>query len=139
MSSKKTRLIGLKELYKLMDGIPAQAKAKTLKRIAKGVLRKKMKNTLESKFIKLTKIADERRSRTGTGVLFGFISKYNFLNWIEYGTQLRTRKSGGKTGKMPPKPFWRKHLDRNIPSTIREYFNDYSQMMKKFINRNRRK
>ena len=137
MSKKEIKLLGLKEAYALMDGIPNQVKAKTLRRIAKGALRKKVKNSLQDKHKKLTKIGNEQRSPTG--VLFGFMSRYNFLNWFEYGTQQRTRESGGKTGKMNPKPFWGIHLNKNIQPTIREYFKDYNQIMINFMKRTGKK
>jgi hypothetical protein len=137
MSKKGVKLEGLNELYKLMDGIPNQVKAKALQSIGKSVLRKTMRNTLESKHQKMTKIGNERRSPTG--VLFGFMSRYNFMNWFEYGTDQRTRDSGGATGKMNPKPFWGKHLNRNINTTIKTYFKDYEKLLGRFIKRNIRK
>lgn len=134
MSKKQIKLEGLKEMYKLMDGLPLQVKAKALQSIGKSVLRKTMQNSLEDKYKKMTRIGNERSSKTG--VLFGFISRYNFLNWFEYGTEERKRDSGAKTGVMKKKEFWRPHLNKNINTTIKTYFKEYNTLLGKFIKRN---
>lgn len=136
MPKNTVKLEGLKELYALMDGIPVKAKAKTMQRIGKDVLRKTMKNTLESKYKRMSKVGNEKGNPAGA--LFGFISKYNFLNWFEYGTDLRKRDSGGKTGKMNAKPFWTPHLNRNVNTTIKTYFEVYNDLITDFIKRKKR-
>jgi len=132
---KDVRLVGIKELFSALDGLPATMKAKTLQSVNKTVLRKTMRNTMRDPEIKgKTMIGNEQGNPLG--VLFGVKKKYDWLNWREYGTKKRrTKGTGANRGVFKKTPFWDIHITRMTPFFFKTINTEYGELINKFLKR----
>lgn len=131
MAKQGLRIDGMKEAFQILDNLPDSLRSK--------FLQSSHRNTLNQVMKKPSPIEEDTRVRTERGhpnaMLFGITTDTFWYRFIEYGTTLRKRKSGGSTGTMPTAPFFQRYVDAKIKQVVRHSNENYSALMEKWLKR----
>ena len=139
------KMDGLKEMYKLLDGLPLKLKANALKSVHRktaNVFIKKGMTTRHDADIAVS-VSNERGDPTG--VVAGFTTDDFWFRFLEYGTRRRqnlgrshrgavTPRKGNR-GVMPMQEFFRPMVDRIHRPMIKYLTQNYRGLIHKFLER----
>ena len=132
-SKSKIELDGVKELFQALDKLPTVLKAQTLRSVnrqAAKITQKEMKSKSPSERVKVSiKIQADRSNKSG--VMVG--PTLNWARWFEYGTKVRTTRTGANRGVMNPEPFIETAIDNSIPETVKFINENLGQLVAKFL------
>jgi len=142
----QTTLIDLDKVYKLIDGLSAIDKDKTIKaglRSATNVFINAGKTNLKARMKSkkgdsgnLIKSFKNKLKRKSLGALAGFSSLGMHSHLLDMGTEERTTKSGANRGKMTANHFWTDAIKSNETTAIDKVYEGIERGVTRILNRN---